>query len=91
MEGYRIPDNFEGRGKEFLTPRMGGVQNSWPFDQRILYPPGPLNNECPLKSEMGASTVQYEAGCAVAMIMKYELILIIQPESKSTYVPKQAK
>ena len=27
-EGYRIPDTLVGRGTEFLTPRMGGVQNS---------------------------------------------------------------
>ena len=37
-EGYRIPDTSVGRGTEFLTPRMGGVHNSWPLDWRILYP-----------------------------------------------------
>ena len=47
-EGYRIPNTSVGRDTEFLTPRMGGVQNSWPLDWRILYPPGPLNNKRPL-------------------------------------------
>ena len=27
-EGYRIPDTLKGKGTEFLTPLMGGVQNS---------------------------------------------------------------
>ena len=48
-EGYIIPDTSVGRGTEFLTHRMGGVQNSWPLDWRILYPPGPINEERPLK------------------------------------------
>ena len=27
-EGYRIPDTSDGRGREFPTHQMGGVQNS---------------------------------------------------------------
>ena len=26
-EGYRIPDTSDGRGREFLTYQMGGIQN----------------------------------------------------------------